>query len=85
MTYCNTMPKSKVAVSLETGIVQRVDRAVRAGVFPNRSRAIEAAVEEKLARLDRSRLARECAKLDRAFERAMAEEGAGELAEWPAY
>ena len=80
------MAKSKVAISLDESILTRLDRLVRAKVFPNRSRAIEEAVKEKLARLEKSRLAQECAKLDPTFENALAEEGLSEdLAEWPEY
>ena len=80
------MARSKVAVSLETETLDRLDKLVRQAVFPNRSRAIQSAVEEKLEKLERSRLARECAKLDPAFEKALAEEGMSEdLSEWPEY
>jgi Arc/MetJ-type ribon-helix-helix transcriptional regulator len=80
------MPKSKIAVSIETSLVGRIDKLVGSGRFTNRSQAVQVAIEEKLARLDRSRLARECSKLDHAFEGAMAEEGLhGDGAEWPAY
>jgi metal-responsive CopG/Arc/MetJ family transcriptional regulator len=80
------MTRAKVAISLEENTLTRLDRLVRAQVFPNRSRAIQEAVEEKLSRLDRSRLARECARLDSAFEKALAEEGlSDELEQWPEY
>ena len=80
------MAKSKVAISLEKSILNRLDKLVQKQVFPSRSRAIEEAVVEKLARLERSRLAQECAKLDPAFEKALAEEGLSEdRAEWPEY
>jgi len=80
------MARSKVAIPLDRGALERVDRLVREGVFPSRSQAIEVAVEEKLKRLERSRLARECAKLDPEFEKALAEEGMSEeLASWPEY
>jgi Arc/MetJ-type ribon-helix-helix transcriptional regulator len=80
------MSKSKIAVSIETSLVARIDQLVGSGRFTNRSQAVQVAIEEKLARLDHARLACECAKLDRAFEGAMAEESAtGDLAEWPAY
>ncbi len=80
------MAKSKVAISLEKSILNRLDKLVQKQVFPSRSRAIEEAVAEKLARLERSRLAQECAKLDPAFEKALAEEGLSEdRAEWPEY
>ena len=86
MTYGHTMPKSKIAVSIETSLVGRIDQLVGSGRFANRSQAVQVAIEEKLARLDRTRLARECAKLDRAFEAGMAEESVPrDPAEWPAY
>ena len=80
------MSKSKIAITLEESILERLDGLVEQSMFPSRSRAIQEAVEEKLARLKRSRLARECAKLDPAFEKALAEEGLSEdLSEWPEY
>lgn len=80
------MARAKVAVTLDSDALERVDRLVRQGVFPSRSRAIEAALQEKLERLDRSRLAREAGKLDPAFEQALAEEGMTEdVSSWPAY
>jgi metal-responsive CopG/Arc/MetJ family transcriptional regulator len=80
------MARSKVAISLDESILDRLDKLVKKQVFPNRSQAIEEAVAEKLARLEKSRLAQECAKLDPAFEKALAEEGLSEeLTEWPEY
>lgn len=80
------MPRSKIAISLDALLVERLDRFVKEEVFPNRSQAIQAAVEEKLARLKKGSLARECGKLDPLFEKALAEEGLSEeLAEWPEY
>ena len=80
------MAATKIAVTIEARVLNRLDRLVKSRVFPNRSKAVQQAVEEKLARLDRSRLARECAKLDRRFEQSLAEEGvSGELEEWPEY
>ena len=80
------MPKTKVAVTIETQLLERVDALVEDAVFPHRSQAVESALEEKLARMARSRLARECARLNPAEERALAEEGlAGDALEWPAY
>jgi len=80
------MSTTKVAFTLDEKTLDRLDRLVKARVFPNRSRAIQEAVEEKLERLEQSRLARECAKLDPAFEQAMAEEGMSEeLGQWPEY
>jgi metal-responsive CopG/Arc/MetJ family transcriptional regulator len=80
------MARAKVAISLDENTLNRLDRLVKAHVFPNRSQAIQAAVEEKILRLDRSRLARECAKVDPAYEKALAEEGlAADLSSWPEY
>ncbi|MGQ0539692.1 MAG: ribbon-helix-helix domain-containing protein [Gemmatimonadaceae bacterium] len=80
------MAKAKVAVTLDTETLRRVDRLVRDARYPNRSQAIEAAVAAQLERLARSRLAEECAKLDPEAERAMAEAGLGsDGAEWPPY
>lgn len=80
------MAKAKVAVTLDTQTLRRVDRLVRDARYPNRSQAIEAAIAAQLERLERHRLAEECAKLDPAVERALAEEGMGPDAEaWPAY
>jgi len=80
------MSQTKVAITIEEGVLARVDALVKQKVYTNRSRAIQDAVQEKLARLERSRLAEECAKLDPAFEKAMADEGLSEeLAAWPKY
>ena len=80
------MSTSKVAITLDEKTLAKLDRLVKAQVFPNRSKAIQQAVEEKLIRIDRRRLARECAKLDSKSERAFAEEGIEkELEGWPGY
>ena len=80
------MGTKKVAVTLDTRLLTRLDQLVKKRVFENRSRAVQEAVSEKLARIDRTRLARECAKLDAASEQALAEEGLSqEAAEWPEY
>lgn len=80
------MSVAKIAITMEVGLVEQVDRLVREQVYPNRSRAIQDAVADRLRRMDRGRLARECAKLDPKFEQALAEEGMGsEIAQWPEY
>jgi len=80
------MSTAKVAITIEESLLGRLDRLVKAQVFPNRSRAIQEAVSDKLARLDRRRLAQECSKLDKSFEQAMAEEELNsEIESWPAY
>jgi Arc/MetJ-type ribon-helix-helix transcriptional regulator len=72
------MSQTKVAITIEKGVLARVDALVNQKVYSNRSRAIQKAVQEKLARLERSRLVEECAKLDPNFEKAMADEGLSE-------
>ncbi len=80
------MSTTKIAITIEETLLQKLDRLVQSKVFPNRSKAFQKAVEEKVARLDRSRLARECAKLDMKDERSLAEEGfATEIDQWPKY
>ncbi len=80
------MSKSKVAVTIESALLQRVDRLVSEQVFPSRSQAIETALAEKLERIEGTRLARECAWLDPREEVATAEEGLElDLGSWPEY
>lgn len=86
MTYYHTMPKAKIAVTLESRLLDEVDALVEQRRFANRSQAIESAVSEQVARLRRTRLAEQCALLNPDEERALAEEGlAGDLADWPEY
>ena len=80
------MPKTKLAVTLDSKLVGEVDHLVKERRFANRSQAIEAAVAEKLQRLAQTRLARECARLDPVEERGLAEEGLAASKEtWPEY
>ncbi len=80
------MSAAKIAITMEEGLLEQVDRLVLEKVYPNRSRAIQEAVADKLRRMDRGRLARECAKLDPNFEQALADEGIhSEAGQWPEY
>jgi metal-responsive CopG/Arc/MetJ family transcriptional regulator len=80
------MPSAKVAITLDSRLLDRLDRLVAERVFPNRSRAIQEAVRDKLDRMARTRLARECAKLSIRGERELADEGlGGDALEWPEY
>ncbi len=80
------MSRSKIAITLESGMLAEVDALVKNHVFPNRSRAIQDAVKEKLNRLNRSLLAQECSKLDPKYEKALADEGLAEdFSEWSEY
>ena len=79
-----TMPKAKVALTLDATLLDRVDTLVSEQQYRNRSQAVEAALAEKLARLARTRLATECGKLDPTLEQRIADEGLdGET--WPEY
>ena len=80
------MSTSKIAISLDSGMLSEVDALVKRRVYPSRSRAIQEAVKDKLNRINHSLLAKERAKLDPNFEKALADEGLDEdLAEWPEY
>jgi metal-responsive CopG/Arc/MetJ family transcriptional regulator len=45
------MPKTKVAVTLDSEILRELDALIADQRFPNRSQAVEAALAEKLERL----------------------------------
>jgi metal-responsive CopG/Arc/MetJ family transcriptional regulator len=80
------MRSAKIAVTIDQGLLSRLDKLVQEQRFPNRSRAVQEALRDKLDRMERSRLARECAKLDPAFEQQLADEGLAEdLNQWPEY
>lgn len=80
------MPKTKVVLTIETNLVERLDELIAQQRFRNRSQAVESALAEKMRQLERTRLARECAKLDPKHEKALAEEGfAGSVETWPEY
>jgi Arc/MetJ-type ribon-helix-helix transcriptional regulator len=90
MMICHTsedaMPKSKIAVTVDADLLDRVDELVVARRFANRSQAVEAALAENVARVARTRMARECAKLNPREEQALADEGlAGSHDLWPEY
>ena len=87
MIYHHTpMPKTKVALTLDTGLLQQVDDLVIRQKFRNRSQAVEAALADKLHRMARTRLAREAAKLNPLEEKQLADEGmADALESWPEY
>ena len=80
------MPKSKVAVTIDSQVLGELDALVAQRRFPSRSQAIETALAEKLERLAGMRLEREVAMLDPDEERAFAEEGmASVIDSWPEY
>lgn len=80
------MTATKIAITLDEDLLERIDRLVAEKKFPSRSRAIQLAVQAQVDRLDRRRLAAECAKLEPAWEQQVAEEGASyDLESWPEY
>ena len=80
------MATRKVAISLDSELLQQLERLVAERVFPDRSQAVQDAIRDKLGRLSRTRLARECAKLDARAERELADEGlALDATAWPDY
>ena len=86
MIHHTTMPKTKVALTLDSSLVERVDELVDRRRFRNRSQAVEAALADKLQRLARTRLARESAKLNPREEKRLADEGlAYDVDAWPEY
>jgi metal-responsive CopG/Arc/MetJ family transcriptional regulator len=80
------MSVAKLAISLDSKMLRRLDVLVHRRFFPSRSKAIQDALEEKLKRIDKSRLATECNKLDPIEEKELSEEGIGsEAKEWEKY
>ena len=54
------MATTKVAISLDSDLLDRLDRLVADRVFPNRSQAVQDAIRDKLDRLARTRLRAQC-------------------------
>jgi len=77
------MLTTKVAISVDSGLLSELDSLVSKHVFPNRSKAIQEAIREKLERMKHLNLARESAKLDKGEEQGIAEEGIDDT--WPEY
>lgn len=78
---------AKIAISIDTSLLKRLDNFITKKRFKNRSQAIQLAVEEVVKRLEHTRLAEECNKLDPCYERHLADEWEdleGEE-EWPKY
>ncbi len=80
------MSATKIAITMDSTLVDELDRLVVEKKFPSRSRAIQTAVAEKLQKIHATRLAVECSKLDPEFEQSLADEGLNEeLESWPEY
>ena len=50
---------SKIAISMDSGLLDRLDQFIQKKCFKNRSQAIQSAVEETVNRLEHSRLTEE--------------------------
>jgi metal-responsive CopG/Arc/MetJ family transcriptional regulator len=80
------MPKTKVALTIDSTLLERLDELIELDRFRSRSQAIEAALADKLEQLARTRLTRESAKLNPSEEKRLADEGlADDPASWPEY
>lgn len=80
------MATAKIAITIDKGILSRLDLLVKARVFPNRSKAVQEAIKEKLNKIEHNRFEVECSKLNPEFEQALADEGiSSEIEEWPEY
>ena len=83
------MGASRITITLDDGLLKRLDHLVQAAPYSSRSRAIQEAVEDKLRTANRDDFERELVKLDPIFEQEMADEcvpGLREdVREWPEY
>jgi Arc/MetJ-type ribon-helix-helix transcriptional regulator len=80
------MAVTKVEISLDSDLLECLDRWVAEQLFPDRSRAVEEAVREKLERFAVTRLSPACAQLDQRNESDLAVEGLiVDAGEWPEY
>jgi metal-responsive CopG/Arc/MetJ family transcriptional regulator len=80
------MATNKVAITIDSDLLSKLDLLVSQRVFPNRSKAIQEALTDKLSLIRQTRFESECAKLDPQVEQQLAEEGmGGELNQWPIY
>lgn len=80
------MGKAKIAVTIDSRLLESVDRYVQDHKAESRSRFFEEAVAERVQRYEKSRLARELEKIEPDGERALAEEGfSAENERWPEY
>lgn len=78
------MAASKIAVTIDSDTLTKLDRLVSEHKYPNRSRAIQDALEERLRHIEEDRLSQELEKLDPNEEQEMAEEGlSADGEQWP--
>lgn len=66
---------SKIAITLDTDLVKKLDMLIQNKRFKNRSQAIQQVMRKQLEKIEHLRLAEECSKLDVHAEQHMADEG----------
>ncbi len=69
------MSTSRITITLDKGLLKRLDHLVQVAPYSNRDRVIQEAVEDKLRKANRDDFERELVKLDPQFEQEMADEG----------
>ncbi|MDA8410615.1 MAG: ribbon-helix-helix domain-containing protein [Treponema sp.] len=80
------MAVSKIAITIDSSTLTRLDRLVRERKYANRSRAVQEALDAQLERVEHRRLYAELENLNPEEERRFAEEGiGGERESWPEY
>ena len=77
---------AKIAITIDAGLLQRLDLLVEQKHFKNRSQAFQQLIQKEVQILEHDSLAVECCKLDITAEQELADEGLDmELNEWPDY
>jgi len=80
------MSASKITISIDRRLLQKMDYFVAHKVFKTRSQAVQTAVGETVERLEHKRLEKESAKLNKDFEQQMADESlVKDKEKWPKY
>lgn len=77
---------AKVAITIDSGLLHRLDLLVEQRHFKSRSQAFQQLIQKEVSVLEHGSLALECSKLDISAEQELADEGLNvELEEWPDY
>lgn len=77
---------AKVAITMDAGLLHRLDLLVEQRLFKSRSHAFQQLIQKEVSMLENSSLALECSKLDITAEQELADEGFDtELEQWPDY
>jgi hypothetical protein len=80
------MAKTNLTISIDSDLIESLDRLVAARLFPDRNRAVEEAIRDQLDRLALARLARSSDAVDPRPEPDLALEGLTvDAGEWSEY